>query len=402
MNPCEIKPGVYWVGVVDWNLRDFHGYSQTQRGTTYNAYLVMDDHITLFDTVSAKYKDQFLCQISQVVDLDRIDYIVVNHVEKDHSGSLPALVEAIGPKKIFASKTGEQFIHSIFHPENWPIEAVDNEQTISLGRRSVQFLETRMLHWPDSMVSYIPEDKLLISQDAFGQNIASSERFDDWIAWDDLKSEMAHYYANIILPYSALVPKAIQKIQELGWDIDTIAPDHGLILQSHVSDAIGAYLEFAEQKPKSKAVVFYDTMWGSTELMAEALASGLDQAGISVRVFHLKKWHHSDVMEQVWDAAAVLAGSPTHNNNFMPLVADMLTYMKGLRPKNKLGFAFGSYGWSGESPRLIQEWLSGMNMETPEEPAALRHVPGHEDLQALAGTSRRLAEAIREKVRAFA
>jgi len=398
MKPVEIKPGIHWVGVVDWNLRNFHGYSQTRYGSTYNAYLLIDDKVTLFDTVDFKYRQEFLCQINHLVNPKDIDYLVVNHVEPDHSGSLAAIVEEIQPEKILTSKMGEQFIQGRFHPEGWPIETVDNEQVVSLGKRSVQFLETRMLHWPDSMVSFIPEEKLLISQDAFGQNIASSERFDDHIDWTTLKQEMAHYYANIILPYSPKVPKAVQKIQDLGWDIDMIAPDHGLILRKHIGDTIQAYLEFAAQKPTEKAVIVYDTMWRSTEKMAEVLASGLTEAGITVKPFHLKSWHHSDVMGEVWDAGAVLAGSPTHNNNIMPLMADMLTYMKGLKPKNKIGFAFGSYGWSGESPKIIANWLDEMGMEQVVEPAKIKHVPTHEDYRQLTEAAGTIAQAIKDRV----
>jgi flavorubredoxin len=394
MGPIEIKPNIYWVGVVDWNLRNFHGYSRTKQGTTYNAYLMIDDSITLFDTVDWKYREEFMCQIAQIVDPEKIDTMVVNHVEPDHAGSLPYIVERIKPQKILCSKMGQKFIQGRFHNNGWPVEPVANEQTVRLGRRSVQFLETRMLHWPDSMVSFIPEERLLISQDAFGQNIASSERYDDWIDWSELKSEMAHYYANIILPYSAKVPKAVQRIQELGWDIDMIAPDHGLILKEHVTDAIEAYLEFASQKPTAKAVIFYDTMWRTTEKMAEALASGLTKHGVSVKLYHLKSWHHSDVMKQVWNAAAVLGGSPTHNNNVLPMVADMLTYMQGLRPQNKIGFGFGSYGWSGESPKIIHSWLGRMGMELPLEPFAQLHAPSHEEYRKLHQAADKLAEAI--------
>ncbi len=400
MNPTEIKPGIYWVGVVDWNLRSFHGYSMTKHGTTYNAFLVIDDKITLFDTVDAKYCQQFLSTISQVVALDQIDYLVVNHVEPDHSGSLPLVVDKIRPERIFISKMGHKCVQARFQQtDSWPLETINNEQILSLGKRKVQFLETRMLHWPDSMVSYISEDKLLISQDAFGQNIASSERFDDWIDWTTLKNEMANYYANIILPFSTRVPKVFDKIQELGWEIDMIAPDHGLILKENVDQSLQAYLEFAAQKPKEKAVICYDTMWKSTELMAEHLAASLAQHGISVSLYNLKSWHHSDVMGDLWDSAAVLVGSPTHNNGILPLVADMLTYMKGLKPQNKIGFGFGSYGWSGEAPKQITEWLRGINMDIIEDPVSAFHVPTDKDYAHLGDIAESLAQTIRQRTK---
>jgi flavorubredoxin len=293
---------------------------------------------------------------------------------------------------------GQKCIQARFHSEPWPLETVSNEQILSLGKRNVQFLETKMLHWPDSMVSYLMEDRILIAQDAFGQNIASSERFDDWIDWNTLKNELAHYYANIILPFSPRIPKTFEKIQELGWQIDIIAPDHGLILQRFVSETLEAYLEFAAQRPLEKAVICYDTMWKSTEKMAEFLASCLAQEGISVSVYHLKSWHHSDVMGDIWDSAAVLVGSATHNNGILPMVADMLTYMKGLRPQNKLGFGFGSYGWSGEAPKQITQWLQEMNMDIIEEPVAAFHVPNENDFEKLSQVAKKMAQAIRQKV----
>jgi flavorubredoxin len=400
MNPVEIKPGVYWVGAVDWNLHDFHGYSKASRGTTYNAYLVIDEKITLFDTVDARFTSELLCQIAQIIDPGKIDQIVVNHCEPDHSGCLAEIVHRVQPEVIYISKMGQQFLAGRFHDHNWPLHVVKNKETISLGKRSVQFLETRMLHWPDSMVSYIPDEKLLISQDAFGQNIASSQRFDDWIDWPELKSLMAHYYANIILPFSAQVPKAVQAIQELGWEIDIIAPDHGLILKNNVANTLAAYQEFAAQKPTAKAVIVYDTMWKSTATMADSLASGLSAEGIEVKLFAIKSWHHSDVMGEVWNAGAVLVGSPTHNNGVLPLIADMLTYMQGLKPQNKLGFAFGSYGWSGEAPKKISQWLEDMGMEQPEAPVGMKHVPTHDQAKELFATGQRLAQQIKDRMAA--
>jgi flavorubredoxin len=298
---------------------------------------------------------------------------------------------------MYVSKMGKQFLDGRFHTHDWPLHVVGNKETASLGKRTVQFLETRMLHWPDSMVSYIPEDKLLISQDAFGQNIASSQRFDDWIPWPELKSYMAHYYANIILPFSAQVPKALQAVQELGWDIDMIAPDHGLVLKDNVANTLAAYQEFAAQQPTAKAVIVYDTMWKSTAMMADSLASGLSAEDIEVKLFAIKSWHHSDVMGEVWDAGAVLVGSPTHNNGVLPLIADMLTYMQGLKPQNKIGYAFGSYGWSGEAPKKIAQWLQDMGMDLPEEPAGIKHVPTHDQAKDLFAVGQRLGRQIKDR-----
>jgi flavorubredoxin len=394
----EIKKDIFWVGVVDWNLRNFHGYSLSRRGTTYNAYLVLDKKITLFDTVAGKYTMEFLHQIRRVVQPGDIDYLVVNHAEPDHSGALPEVVKALRPEKIFCSKVGQKCITG-HYPEakGWPLEPVENGGSISLGKRTVTFLETRMLHWPDSMVSYLPEEKLLISSDAFGQNVATSVRFDDEVDESMLFSEAGHYFANIILPFSPLVKKVLAKVREAGLDIEMIAPDHGLVWRKNVAKILQSYDHWSDQKPTAKAVVVYDTMWHSTEHMAKAITEGLVKEGIRTKLMHLKTFHHSDVMGEVLDAGAVLVGSPTHNNGILPLMADMLTYMKGLRPQNKIGAAFGSYGWSGEAMKTIHEWLEGMNMEMVEG-VRCQWVPKHEQLGQCVELGKKVAERLKEKI----
>lgn len=399
MRPIEIKKDVFWVGCVDWNGKDFHGYSIAQHGTTYNAYLVKDEKITLFDTVKAEFRAEFLDILSQVVNIEDIDYIVANHLEPDHGGLLADLVELAKPEKIFCSPMGKRAIEAHFHPENWPIEAMKSGSSISLGQRTVQFIETRMLHWPDSMLSYIPEDKLLITNDAFGQNVASSERYADEIDRGFLKRRMMEYYANIVVPYSPVVEKTLDGVTDLNIDVDMIAPDHGLIFRGEedVKFAMDTYREFAEQKPSNRAVIVYDTMWHSTEKMAKAIADGLLDEGVSVRLMHLKSFHHSEVMTEVFKSGAVLVGSPTHNNGILPLVADMLTYMKGLRPQNKIGAAFGSFGWSGECVKSITEWLNAMSFEVID-PVKTKHVPDASSLEECVELGRAVGKALKAKI----
>jgi flavorubredoxin len=396
----EIKKDIFWVGVVDWNLRNFHGYSLARRGTTYNAYLVLDEKITLFDTVNGNYTSDFLHQIRKVVQPGEIDYLVVNHAEPDHSGALPKVVEAIRPERIFCSKMGQKIITGHYpQAREWPLETVENGGSISLGKRTVTFLETRMLHWPDSMVSFLPEEKLLISSDAFGQNVASSARFDDEVDESMLFGEAAHYFANIILPFSPLVKKVLAKVREAGLDIDMIAPDHGLVWRKNASKILESYIRWSDQKPTDKAVIVYDTMWHSTERMAKAIAEGLISEGIRTKIMDLKTFHHSDVMGEVLEAGAVFVGSPTHNNGILPQVADVLTYMKGLRPQNKIGGAFGSFGWSGEAVKTISEWLEGMGMEMAEG-VKCQWVPQHEQLAQCVELGRSVAKRIKEKIQA--
>ena len=302
MPVLEIKNNVFWVGVVDWGLRDFHGYALARKGTTYNAFLVKDEMVSLFDTVNSSFSNEFLTNIKNVADPKEIKYLFVNHVEPDHSGCLVEIVDLVEPEKIFCSAMGKQFMLSHYHREDWPFEVVKTGDSVSLGQKNVQFMELKMLHWPDNLGCYFEQDKLFLSSDAFGHNLATSERFDDEVGFSEILDPLANYFANIILPYSENVSKALKTIEEFGWDIDMIAPDHGLIFRTHTKDLLKVYQDFALQKTKPKAVIIYDTMWKSTEKMAHAVAEGLIEQGIIVKIFHMKSCHHSDVMAEVLDA----------------------------------------------------------------------------------------------------
>jgi flavorubredoxin len=394
MKPIEIKKNVYWVGALDWNLRDFHGYA-LNKGTTYNAFLVMDEKIALFDTVKAGFKNDLLHNLHQIVDPTKIDYIIVNHVEMDHSGSLPAMVELIKPEKIFCSAMGKKAIIEHFHCEDWPLEVVNTGDSISLGTKTVHFLETRMLHWPDSMFSYIAEDKLLISSDAFGQHWCTSERFDDEVDEAELMAHAEKYYANILLPFSPLVQKLLAKVAEMGIEIDTIAPDHGLIWRKNVGGIIAAYDRWSRQETKDKAVIIYDSMWESTEKMAKAICRTLMQEGVSVKMMNMHVDHRSDVATEVLDAKAILFGSPTLNNGILPRMADIISYLKGLKPRGRIGAAFGSFGWSGESVGILTHALEEMKVELIGEGVKIKNVPTHESLKACVELGLLIAKAIK-------
>ncbi len=397
MEPVEIKKDIYCMSAVDWGIRDFHGYS-TYKGTTYNAYLVMDEKITLFDTVKKGFGGELLCGISTIVDPAKIDYVVVNHVEMDHSGSLPEVMEAVRPEKLFCSQMGKEGLLAHYHRDDWPYEVVSSGSTVSLGKKTVQFIETRMLHWPDSMFSYIKEDSLLISSDAFGQHWATSERFDDEIAPPSvLLRHAAKYYANILLPYSPLIRKLLASVQELGLEIDMIAPDHGLIWRGEPTRIIGAYDMWSAQKGKQKALVIYDTMWRSTEAMARAVGEGLNKEGVSVQLMDLRANHRSDVITEVLDAKGLIFGSSTLNNGVLPRVADMLAYAKGLKPANKMGAAFGSYGWSGEAVKLINHALEEMKIDVVDPGIRIRYVPTHDDLGRCTELGSKIGKAIKKE-----
>ncbi len=394
MKPVEIKPDIFWVGAVDWNKRDFHGYS-IDKGTTYNAYLLRDDKTVLFDTVLQEFKNDLVHHLRQVIDPEKIDYLVVNHVELDHSGCLPELVELIKPEKIICSPMGHKALLEHFHRPDWPYEVVKTGDSIDVGKRTVRFIETRMLHWPDSMFSYIPEEKLLISSDAFGQHWATSQRFDDQVDQGELMAHATKYYANILLLFSPNVEKLLAQVQADGLEIDMIAPDHGLIWRRDPVAILEAYQRWCRQEASEKAIIIYDTMWHSTEKMARAVARGLQEEGINaVTLLHARRNHRSDIMTEVLDAKAVILGSATLNNNIMPALADVLTYMKGLRPKNKVGAAFGSYGWSGEAVKHLNGRLEEMGIAMAGEGVRIKNVPNHESLAACVELGRAVARAM--------
>jgi len=387
-----ISKKVYWVGAIDWGLREFHGYS-TSRGTTYNAYLVLADRVTLIDTVKKPFEHELMARISSVINPSEIDYIVSNHSEMDHSGSLPSVVGKIRPERVFASKMGVKALSAHFESTDW-LESVDNEGSLSLGDMTLNFLETRMLHWPDSMVSYLEDERVLFSQDAFGMHLATSRLFVDENEWDIVRYETAKYYANILLPYSQIIPKALERITGMGWDINVIAGDHGPLWRRDISVILDLYAHWAAQKPTNKAVIVYDTMWRSTELMAHALADGIQEGGGIPVVLPLSSVSRSDVATEILEAGALLLGSPTINNNIFPSLADTLTYLRGLKPKNLIGAAFGSYGWSGEAQKQLENYLQEMNVEVVADPIKVNYVPTSEDLNACRNLGITVAEKL--------
>ena len=395
MEPVKIADGIFSVGVTDWNIRDFHGYS-TYEGTTYNAYLILDDKITLIDTVKKEFGDQLLANISAVVDPKKIDYMISNHTEMDHSSGLPRVMHKIGEDKpLYCSKMGQKNL-SKHYSQKWNYQPVENLQTLSLGKRTLTFMETRMLHWPDSMFTYVNEDKLLFSSDAFGQHYAGPEKFDDQIG-DDIFPHAKKYFANILMPYAPLILKLVDTVTEMGLQIDTICPDHGIIWRKDPSKIINRYVRWSKMAPKRKALVIYDTMWHSTEAMAEAIVEALIQEGVNAKPMHLRSCHRSDIITDVLDAGAIIVGSPTLNNNIFPTVADFLTYMKGLKPQNKIAAPFGSFGWSGESVKQVAKALEEMKFDVIDPGVRLQYVPDEKGLAACAALGKKIAQALPDK-----
>jgi len=392
MKPVEIAEGIYWVGVIDWNIRDFHGYS-TYQGSTYNAYLIMDEKITLIDTVKKPFADELLANINEIVDPKKIDYVISNHTEMDHSGGLPRVMHKVGEDKpIYCSKMGQKNLSRHFS-QAWNYQPVEDGGQLTVGKRTLSFMETRMLHWPDSMFTYVNGEGILFSSDGFGQHYAGLERFDDQVG-EAIMPHAKKYFANILLLYSPLILKLINKVTEMKLALDMICPDHGIIWRSDPFKIIKTYVEWSEQKPTRKAVVVYDTMWHSTQTMAEAIVNALGEEGVNARALDLRANHRSDVITEVLDAGAVVVGSPTLNNGIFPTVSDFLTYMKGLKPKNKVGAAFGSYGWSGEAVKLVTRELQDMGFDMIEPGVRVQYVPNEEALKGCRDLGKRIADAL--------
>ena len=391
-----ISDHVHWVGAIDWNVRDFHGY-MTKRGSTYNAYLILADRITLMDTVKAPFREEMMARIASVANPADIQYIVSNHSEMDHSGCLAEVIARVNPGKVFTSVMGAKTLKEILHSDQ-ALTPLKDGDSLSLGNLTLTFMETRMLHWPDSMFSYLAEEQLLFAQDAFGMHLASSQRFDDEVDPAILRYEAATYFANILTPYAALVTKLLARVADVGLKLRIIAPDHGPVWRKDIPGILGRYADWAERKPSRKAVVVYGTMWHSTEKMALAITEGLRNGGVDVKLMSMDVCHRSDVAYEVLDAAALIVGSSTLNNNLLPGMADILTYLKGLKPRNLMGAAFGYYGWSGEAPRQIQEMLTEFKVDLLAEPVQTRHVPDPSVLARCYDLGRTIAEKICQKV----
>jgi flavorubredoxin len=394
MEPIKIADGIYDVGVTDWNVRDFHGYS-TDLGTTYNSFLVVDEKIVLVDTVRKEFSDQLMDNIAVVMDPKKIDYVISNHTEMDHSGGLARVMHKIGEDKpVYTSKMGHKNLSKHFR-QKFNYRSVVNGEELSLGKRTLTFLETRMIHWPDSMFTYLNEDKILFSSDGFGQHYAGPEKYDDEVG-DWIMVHAKKYFANILLLYSTHIQKLLDKVLSLGLEFDMICPDHGIIWRKDPAKIVDAYVRWCRQEPQKKAVVVYDTMWHSTEKMANAVVSGINREGVSAKPLHLRKTHRSEIMVDVFDAKAVVVGSPTLNNQLFPSLADFLTYMKGLKPLNKIGAAFGSYGWSGEAVKMINKELEAMKFDIVDPGLRVQYVPDKDALENCYELGRKIGKAVME------
>ncbi|HRU06550.1 MAG TPA: flavodoxin domain-containing protein [Candidatus Brocadiia bacterium] len=390
----EIAKGVEWIGVVDWGIRHFHGFElSTHRGTTYNSYLIRDKKIAVVDTAWAPFRDEYIERLAAAVDPLKIDYVVTNHSEPDHSGALPALMRLAKNATVVVSTRGAESVPGHYH-EKWNFKAVKTGDRISLGETEMVFVEAPMLHWPDSMFTYLAGRNLLMPNNAFGQHYATAFRFNDLVNQEELFEEAIKYYANILTPFSDLVLKKIEDVLALKLPVDVIAPSHGVIWRKDPLQIVHKYQEWAAQKPDSSAVILYDTMWEATRKMAEAVGAGLAAAGVPFKLFHMATADRNDVITEVFKAKAVIIGSPTLNRGLLPTIMPILEDLKGLRFKNKIGAAFGSYGWSGESPKVIEEHLAACKIPLAAESVKAKWQPTPDDLAACEKMGRQVAKKV--------
>ena len=379
LNNCKavkIAENIYWVGVIDWSLRNFHGY-ETSRGSSYNAYLILDEKITLIDTAKIDFKDELLARISSVVDPAKIDLIISSHVEPDHSGSLREVAElAKNAEIITTNPNGLKGLTARYGNLNYkPVKAGDS---ISIGKRTLQFVPTPMLHWPDSMVTYCPEEKILFSNDAFGEHFATSMRFDDENDLEIILSEAKKYYANILMPFGKQAQTALKALGDL--EIKMIATGHGVIWRKNIDKIIDCYKKWSGGEVEEKAV---DSMWHSTEILAKTITEAFAAKNIPTNYYDLKFTPLSDIVTDIFTSKYLAVGSPTINNQMMPTVAKFLNYLKGLRPVNHKGFAFGSYGWSGQSIAQVKDELKAAGIEIILDKIRITNIPTYEQLEEI-------------------
>ncbi len=361
----KITENVDWVGKIDWELRKFHGeeYS-THRGTSYNSYLVKDEKTALIDTVWMPFAKEFVENLAKEIDLNKIDYVIANHAEMDHSGALPELMRHIPDKPIYCTANGVKSLRGHYH-KDWNFQVVKTGDKLSLGKKELVFVEAMMLHWPDSMMEYLTGDAILFSNDAFGQHIASEHIYNDLVVQSELFEEATKYYANILTPFSPLVTKKINEVIALNLPVNFICPSHGVIWRKNPLQIAEKYLEWAADYQENQITIIYDTMWDGTRTLAEQIAKGIKQADdkVTVKLYNISRSDINDVVTEVFKAKAILLGSPTINKGILNAAAALLEMIKGLKFKNKKAAAFGCYGWSGESVKVLTDRLSEAGFE---------------------------------------
>lgn len=361
----KITEKVTWVGKIDWELNKFHGHEySTEKGSSYNSYLVRDQKVALIDTVWKPFDEEFVDYLKQEIDLNKIDYIVMNHNENDHSGALPALMREISDVPIYCTQKGEAILRGLYH-QDWNYVNVKTGDTLDLGDSKLVFIEAPMLHWPDTMFTYMTGDNILFSNDGFGQHFASEWMYNDCVDQAELYHEAMKYYANILNLYSPMVIRKIDEILKMNVPVNMICPSHGVIWRDNPLQIVETYQKWAKEYQENQITIIYDTMWNATRRMAESIAQGLREADptLTVKLYNSAVDDKNDIVTEVFKSKAILVGSPTINYGFLYSIGGIMEMIRGLKFKNKKAAAFGSYGWSGESVKQITGLLKEAGFE---------------------------------------
>jgi anaerobic nitric oxide reductase flavorubredoxin len=394
----KITERVSWVGKVDWELRRFHGdeYS-TDRGSSYNAYLIQDEKTALIDTVWGPYDKEYVKHLKEDIDLSKVDYIIMDHSETDHSGALPELMREIPNVPIYCTKKGEAIIRGHYH-QDWNFVTVKTGDTLNLGKTTVHFVEAPFLHWPDSMFSYLEGENILFTSDAFGQHYATESLFDEDAVMSEVTYEAEKYWANIINTYANLATKKLNQLLDMGLKIDYICPSHGVIWHKYVGEIIDKYIAWADAYKENQITIVYDTMWQGTRKMAEAIAKGIREADpkVVVKIYNVTKEDKNDVMAQIFQSKAILVGSPTINYSYTFAIAGILEMAEGLRFKKKKAAAFGSYGWTGDAPKKITAKLKESGFDIVNDGIRQLWVPDEKAIEECRQYGRDFVKAIAE------
>jgi len=391
----KIKNNVYWVGKTDWELRRFHGHEySTHRGSTYNSYLIKEEKIVLIDTVWMPFSKEFVENLSKEIDLEKIDYVIANHAEIDHSGALPELMEKIPETPIYCTENGVKSLKGQYH-KDWNFHVVKTGDTLDLGNsKQLIFVEMRMLHWPDSMACYLTGDNILFSNDAFGQHYATEYMYNDLVDQNELYAECIKYYANILTPFSALVDQKIKEILALNIPIDIIATSHGVIWRDNPTQIVEKYLTWANDYQENQITILYDTMWEGTKRIAEAITKGIREVDkkVNVKLYNIPKTDKNDLITEIFKSRIILIGSPTIGGGILSSIAEILEMIKAMRFKNKKAASFGCYGWSGESIKIIKEHLEKSGFSVINDGIRALWNPDDESLEKCVEFGREIAK----------
>lgn len=391
----RVKQNVYWVGKVDWELRKFHGYEySTHRGSTYNSYLIMEEKIAIIDTVWSPFAREYVRNLSKEIDLKKIDYVIANHAEVDHSGALPELMAQIPETPVYCTHNGVKSLKGHFH-KDWNFHPVKTGDRLSLGEKEIIFIEAPLLHWPDSMFCYLTGDNILFSNDAFGQHYASEYLFNDLVNQEELFEECTKYYANILTPFSHLVEKKIKEFISLNLPLDMICTSHGVVWRKNPTQIVERYLKWADRYKEDQITIIYDTMWNGTRVMAEKIANGIREVdqNVNVKLYNSASSDKNDIITEIFRSKAIVIGSPTINRGILTSIAGLLEEIRGLGFKGKKAGVFGCYGWSGESIKILKDSLLKAGFEVVDDGLKLLWNPDEEGIWACVEYGKKLVSS---------